>query len=158
MKLLLILWTTILNALEGAVWATLLWTATETFFHIPWIYLFWVCFVILYLSGLQVLGADPLVARLIVATDPKLVGLSILMSAICALIPTVLTVVIANMVSPWTHVSPGWLHVFLFFACGLYIIYRWGKGNREVVQMCKRESKPEAGANGRPLRQEEKKR
>ena len=142
MKFLLILWTTIRNAFEGAVWATLVWTASESFFDVEWIYLFWGFFAILCLQGLKVLGAEPWLGRAMVTIDPMLVGLAIWQAVMCALIPTVIAIVVGNMISSWTQRVPDWLHVFLFFGCAFYIFWR-RNGKRKAVQAWKGEPKPE---------------
>jgi len=48
-RFLLVLWITICNAFEAVVWATLFWTASESFFDVEWIYLFWIFFVVFFL-------------------------------------------------------------------------------------------------------------
>src|SRR5262249_55624051 len=137
-----ILWTTIRNAFEAAVWATLVWTASEAFFDIKWIYLFWVFFAILFLLGLKVIGTEPWLARSMVIIDPMLVGLAILQTVMTALIPTVITVAVANLVSPWIQRRPDWLHIFLFFSCACYIPWR-RDGKRKAVESWKGTPIPE---------------
>ena len=56
--------------------------------------------------------------------DPMPVGLAILQAFMTSLIPTIVTIVIANLLSPWTQRYPDWVHVFLFFGCGFYILWR----------------------------------
>jgi hypothetical protein len=135
MKFLLILWTTLRNAFEASVWATLVWTAAEPFHPIRWIYAFWIFFTILFLQGLKVLGAEPWLARVMVMIDPLLVGSAIWQGVMCALIPAVVTIVVANLTSSW---HPDWLRVFLFFACGFYTLWR-SNGKRKAVQAWKGE-------------------
>lgn len=49
---------------------------------------------------------------------------------------TVVTFVIANMI----QTPADWLQVFLFFACGFYVLWRTS-GKRKAVQSWKREPK-----------------
>jgi hypothetical protein len=135
MKFLYVLWTGVRNAFEASVWATLVWTAAKSFYPMEWVPLFWVFFAILFGSGLGAIGAPPWP---FLAIDPMLVGLAILQSVMCSLVPTVITVIVAYLI----HMPANWLHVFLFFACGFYILWR-RNGKRKAVQAWKGEPKTE---------------
>ena len=63
MKGLLVIWMVVRISFEAVVWANLVWTASESFYPIEWISLFWVFFAILFLLGLKVMGAEPWLAR-----------------------------------------------------------------------------------------------
>jgi hypothetical protein len=142
MKGLLVIWIVVRISFEAVVWATLVWTASESFYPIEWISLFWVFFAILFILGLKVMGAEPWLAGVMLVTDPMLVGMAVLQAVMCALIPTVITIVVANLISSWTHMVPDWLHVFLFFGCGFYILWR-RNGKQRAVQAWKGGPKPE---------------
>ena len=78
MRFLLVLWITICNAFEAVVWATLFWAASESFFDVEWIYLFWIFFVVFFFGGLGAMGAEPWP---MLGIDPMLVGLAIMQAA-----------------------------------------------------------------------------
>jgi hypothetical protein len=143
LKLLFVLWTVVRNAFEAVIWATLVRTAAEPFYNIEWVRsniewvpLFWVVFVVLGVYHLNVLGSEPWLAKAMVMIDPMLVGLAILQALACALIPTVITIVVANLI----HMPPNWLHVYLSFACGFYILWR-RNGKKKAIQSWKGEPK-----------------
>ena len=93
MRLLLVLWITIRNAFEAAVWATLFWTASEAFFDVEWIHLFLIFFAILFIGGLGTMGAEPWP---MLGIDPMLVGLAIVQATTNALVLAVITIVVAS--------------------------------------------------------------
>jgi hypothetical protein len=142
MKGLLVIWTVVRTAFEAAVWATLVWTALDSFYSVEWISLFWIFFAIHFLLGLKVVGAEPWLARVMLVTDPVLVGMAVLQAVMCALIPTVVTIVVANLISSWTNMYPDWLRVILFFGCGFYTLWR-RNGKKRAVQAWKGDPKPE---------------
>jgi hypothetical protein len=76
-RVLLIIWTVVRVAFEAAVWATLVWTASESFVDVEWIYVFWAAFAILFLLGLKLIGAERWLGRAMLVIDPMLVGLAI---------------------------------------------------------------------------------
>jgi hypothetical protein len=122
--------------------ATMVWTAAEPFYPIEWSLLFWIFFAVLFLLGLKVMGAEPWLTRVMLVTEPVLVGMAVLQAVMCALIPTVITIVVANFISSWTNMHPDWSHVFLFFGCGFYILWR-RNGKKRAVQAWKGEPTPE---------------
>jgi hypothetical protein len=129
MKFLYIIWTGVRNIFEGAVWATLIWTASEPFYPLRWLLWFWFFFTVLTIIGFKAVTVEPWLARSMLVIDPMLVGLAILQAAINALVLTVVTLVIAALI----HVHTDWLHVFLFFGSGLYILWR-RNGKRKAVR------------------------
>jgi hypothetical protein len=138
MKGLLVIWTVVRIAFEAAIWATLVWTASDSFYPVEWIFLFWIFFAILFLLGLKVVGAEPWLARSMLLIDPMLVGLAVLQAAMCGLVATVVAIVVANLI----HTPTDWLQVFLFFGCGFYVLWR-RSGKKRAVQSWKGEPKPE---------------
>jgi hypothetical protein len=135
MRLLLVLWITIRNAFEAAVWATLFWTASEAFFDVEWIHLFLIFFAILFIGGLGTRGAEPWP---MLGIDPMLVGLAIVQATTNALVLAVITIVVASLL----HIQTNWLHVFLFFGCACYIPWR-RNGKKKAVRAWKGKPKPE---------------
>src|SRR5580704_3523887 len=129
MRLLLVLWITIRNAFEAAVWATLFWTASEAFFDVEWIHLFLIFFAILFIGGLGTRGAEPWP---MLGIDPMLVGLAIVQATTNALVLAVITIVVASLL----HIQTNWLHVFLFFGCACYIPWR-RNGKKKAVRAWK---------------------
>jgi len=138
MKFLFVTWTVVRNAFEAAVWATVVRTLSLPLFNTDWIYFFWAFFAILFVLGLGVIGTEPWLLQSMLVIDPMLVGSAILQAVMCALIPTIVTIVVASLV----HAPADWLQVFLFFACGFYILWR-RSGKKKAVQSWKGEPKPE---------------
>jgi hypothetical protein len=108
MKGLLVIWTVARIAFEAAVWATMVWTAAEPFYPVEWRPLFWIFFAVLFLLELKVMGAEPWLARVMLLTDPVLVGMAVLQAVMCALIPTIITNVVANLISSWANNPVPW--------------------------------------------------
>jgi hypothetical protein len=140
MRVLLFLWTTLRSAFEAAVWATLIWTAAESFYPMDWIPLFWICFAILFIAGLPSLGASPWPMLVI---DPMLVGMAVLQAAMCSFVATVITCIVAYLI----HTPANWLHVLLFFGSGFYILWR-RNGKKRAIQSWKGEPMPEWKPSG----------
>jgi hypothetical protein len=136
MKFLFLIWTVVRNTFEAAVWATAVWTCLDSFYDIEWIYLFWVFFAILFLIGGKVIGVEPYLVQAFLVIDLGVVALAILQALTTSLIPTALAIVIFNLISRWTHKEPDWLHVFLFFACAFYILWR-RNGKHKAIQAWK---------------------
>ena len=128
MRVLLFLWTTIRNAFEAVVWATLIWAPQSRFIPLNGFIYFgsFSCSLFFWTAR----SRDRAVAFPCNRPDVGRVGHPPVLR-VC-LIPAVITVVIANFI----HMHPDWLHVFLFFACACDIPWR-RIGKRKVIESWK---------------------
>jgi hypothetical protein len=123
------IWTFVRNIFESSVWATLVWTALEPFSPVHWLLLYWGFFVLLSIFSFIAFPTERWLRQSMLAIDPMLVGLAVLQAAVNSLIATIIIVVIAALV----HLQTNWVHVFLFFGSGLYILWR-RNGKRKAVR------------------------
>lgn len=94
-----------------------------------WLLAFWFFFAVLSILGFKAVTAEPWLARSMLLIDPMLVAMAVLQAAVNALVLTIITVVIATLF----HLQTNWLHVFLFFGTGFYILWR-RSGKRKAVR------------------------
>jgi hypothetical protein len=76
------------------------WTASEAFFDVEWIHLFWIFFAILFIGGLGTMGAEPWP---MLGIDPMLVGLAIVQATTNGLVLAVITIVVASLLHIQTN-------------------------------------------------------
>lgn len=138
MKLLFLLWITIREAFDAAVWATAAWCILCYFSNVLWLQCFGISVAIQFLSNVPLLSyikdhtnQDCLNYMRVEST---VVGRSIIHGLILSPLLVVVAIVFLSVLQVWTNLETHWLHTLLFVACVIYIFSR-ATGQRRMVSL-----------------------